>query len=271
MPRRRQTRAEPPATTKNINPKLKNLLRDFDIEVETMLTQIDGDIQSSLTSVKQLYDVEINRLPARVLSLKWDDYRKDQCVDKTALTPVMNQVIDSLKCGPTASKKKGRQTKAKSKIKRVVPKIDVEEEKDTVTDLEYISTAMKNRSQRVDRLHAGKSVSFLEQSQENFFRPPITPKFDPRHVSTPASVLRRPKPGEVIMSMRGSPLANSISRDTAFAKGVTINLDDGKVMTLPADSYVFEDVIPELDPKTLQSVKNVHKTLEKIINKNNIA
>lgn len=63
--------------------------------------------------------------------------------------------------------------------------------------------------------------------------PLITPKFDPRLYQTPLLMTRSVKPGEVILSMEGSPLTNE--ETVKQNKGVTIPLGESTSITLTND------------------------------------
>jgi len=94
----------------------------------------------------------------------------------------------------------------------------------------------------------------------------VTPKFNP---NIPVAMARKPKPGEILMSLSGSPLHNfmdDLPADKPAVK-VTVSLGHGKVMTFNEN----EDIGPEkeflktLDEPLKATIENVKRKLDAIL------
>ncbi|GFY74917.1 uncharacterized protein TNIN_402401 [Trichonephila inaurata madagascariensis] len=86
----------------------------------------------------------------------------------------------------------------------------------------------------------------------------VTPKFNP---SYPVSKMARiPKPGELVMSMSGSPLQN-IVRDS----GITLSLGQGKVLTISDETNLEKELIAEINEPLKKTIKNLREKLDKIL------
>lgn len=87
----------------------------------------------------------------------------------------------------------------------------------------------------------------------------ITPKVD---LSKPMSIKRRPKQGEMAVSLTGSPLLVSSVTHDEFAS-VNVPLPDGKVLAILPQTLGFEpDDIPHLDNQTRQQLNTLKSHLQ---------
>ena len=89
----------------------------------------------------------------------------------------------------------------------------------------------------------------------------VTPKIKP---NTPLNVLRRPRQGEMVLSMQGSPLLVSaiIQEDIA---NINVPLRDGNVMSLLPNDGLRMSHIPALDSETLKQLETLKSHIEKVI------
>ncbi|KAF2890299.1 hypothetical protein ILUMI_15874 [Ignelater luminosus] len=88
----------------------------------------------------------------------------------------------------------------------------------------------------------------------------ITPKVKP---NTPQVVLRRPKQGEVALSMQGSPLmVSSVSSDVIA--NVNIPLHDGRILTIQPQRGLRVSEIPHLDEETRRQIETLRDNLNKV-------
>lgn len=89
----------------------------------------------------------------------------------------------------------------------------------------------------------------------------ITPKVKP---NTPLNVLRRPRQGEMVISMHGSPLLVSAVVNETSAN-INVPLRNGNVMSLlPKDGLRMSN-IPALDAETMQQLETLKSHIEKVI------
>ncbi|XP_054720273.1 uncharacterized protein LOC129229914 [Uloborus diversus] len=88
----------------------------------------------------------------------------------------------------------------------------------------------------------------------------VTPKFNPKSVVN-KNLLRKPRTGEVVMSLNGSPLLNILD-DIAGKPGVAVSLGCGKVLNLNADKEIEKLQIDDTTKATLEQAK---RKLEEIL------
>lgn len=93
---------------------------------------------------------------------------------------------------------------------------------------------------------------------------PVTPKIKP---NTPLNVLRRPRQGEMVLSMQGSPLLVSavVKEDTA---NINVPLRNGNVISLLPNDGLRMSHIPSLDPETMRQLETLKSHIEKVISAN---
>ncbi|XP_018576837.1 uncharacterized protein LOC108915323 isoform X2 [Anoplophora glabripennis] len=88
----------------------------------------------------------------------------------------------------------------------------------------------------------------------------VTPKCKP---NTPQILLRRPKNGEVALSMQGSPLYTA-SVVTENMANINIPLLDGRLLTLQPQRGLRVSQIPQFDPETLRQLETLRENLSKV-------
>lgn len=89
----------------------------------------------------------------------------------------------------------------------------------------------------------------------------VTPKVKP---NTPLNVLRRPRQGEMVLSMQGSPLLVSAVVEEKTAN-INVPLSNGNVMSLLPQEGLRMSNIPPLDPETMHQLETLKKHIEKVI------
>lgn len=81
--------------------------------------------------------------------------------------------------------------------------------------------------------------------------------------NTPQVLLRRPKQGEVAMSMQGSPLfTGSVVADTMA--NVNIPLIDGRMLSIQPQRGLRMSQIPDLDAETKRQLEALRDNLTKV-------
>lgn len=86
----------------------------------------------------------------------------------------------------------------------------------------------------------------------------VTPKFNPLY---PVSKMARiPKPGELVMSMSGSPLQNIVGDAR-----ITLSLGHGKVLTFSDETDLEKELIAEIDEPLKKAIKNLREKLDQIL------
>lgn len=91
----------------------------------------------------------------------------------------------------------------------------------------------------------------------------VTPKIKP---NTPLNVLRRPRQGEMVLSMQGSPLLVSAVVEERTAN-INVPLANGNVMSLLPQEGLRMSHIPALDSETMHQLETLKNHIEKVISK----
>ena len=81
--------------------------------------------------------------------------------------------------------------------------------------------------------------------------------------NTPQVLLRRPKLGEVALSMQGSPLLTGAVMTDNVAN-INIPLDDGRLLSIQPKRGLRISQIPELDIETKRQLETLRDNLNKM-------
>ncbi|XP_068893927.1 uncharacterized protein [Tenebrio molitor] len=127
----------------------------------------------------------------------------------------------------------------------------------------------RSRLQKTARV--SRSLSTRQKSSVDKYKTPgqkippstygtVTPKVKP---NTPQVLLRRPKLGEVILSLQGSPLlAGSVMNDNVA--NINIPLDDGRLLSIQPEKGLRISQIPQLDAETKRQLETLRDNLNKV-------
>lgn len=94
----------------------------------------------------------------------------------------------------------------------------------------------------------------------------VTPKFNHR-VPMNKSHLRRPRVGETVMSLSGSPLQNFVE-DIPDRPGYAVSLGGGKIIKITEDTDISKlegDFMKKIDLSTKQALENARKILDEYL------
>lgn len=81
--------------------------------------------------------------------------------------------------------------------------------------------------------------------------------------NTPQVLLRRPKQGEVALSLQGSPLlTGSVMTDNVA--NINIPLDDGRLLSIQPQKGLRISQIPQLDVETKRQLETLRDNLNKV-------
>ncbi|XP_044732512.1 uncharacterized protein LOC123295289 isoform X2 [Chrysoperla carnea] len=89
----------------------------------------------------------------------------------------------------------------------------------------------------------------------------ITPKVKPNR---PLTVLRRAQPGEMVVSMTGSPVL--VQAIDAERPNVNVPLADGRIISVQPQNSIRRSEIPEIDETTRKYLQTLRDNLDKIVN-----
>lgn len=231
MPRRKQSRVpsrappvlpdisitEPDMEAEHRKEKLRLLLADFDHEVQRQVRMMEDEIEVILQSMRQLYRTDLMRYPAAIRNLPWQESGKQESVlARNSMTSVINSAENMLQ---SVAKKRGRKPKALlllqendmlappptlSSSTRSTRQRAVLGSSQSDNMLPPTTTARLQHSRKVDKAAATPiNQGVPQQYLSSLF---VTPKFDPHTPLPPGTIKRKPRVGEIAISLTGSPL-----------------------------------------------------------------
>lgn len=120
-------------------------------------------------------------------------------------------------------------------------------------------TSSQKRSSSTSRMNSKMFTPAVSKSKTEYDC--VTPKVKP---NTPLNMLRRPKEGEMVLSMQGSPILVSaiIQERTA---NVNVPLSNGNIISLLPNDGLRLSHMPQLDDETMRQLKTLKGHIEKVI------
>ncbi|CAH0552054.1 unnamed protein product [Brassicogethes aeneus] len=120
-------------------------------------------------------------------------------------------------------------------------------------------------SRSLSRVQVSKPAPLSMKTPANRNPPPnsygmVTPKVKP---NTPQVLLRRPKQGEMALSLQGSPLFTGSVVSESVAN-INIPLNDGRMFTLQPERGLRMSQVPDLDPETRRQLQTLRDNLAKV-------
>lgn len=264
------------------------LVKDFERQAHLRILKMDAEAKMAIKSLETFVDVTLARLPpeirqmtiGEILSYE-DDDQKENCnqvsssVDDCFL-PLASATLKGKKNAKriTAASDDGyvtegvagtRPSRASKKI--VEPTTDRRTRSTSrnsrmkLTEICLVTVKKNKRERGKESMKADtfKTPALLKPSRHEYGL--VTPKIKP---NTPLNVLRRPRQGEMVLSMQGSPLLVSavIHEDTA---NINVPLRNGNVISLLPNDGLRMSNIPTLDPETMRQLETLKSHIEKVI------
>lgn len=261
------------------------LIRDFKRKTHIQILKMEGDGRMAIKSIETLIDLSLSRLTAEVQQMTLGEILCNEIEnEKENYNEVSSSVDDDILLSVSKT------VKGKKAGKRVTNTTDdgymtedvpttrssraTKVERNTTTrttrsssrnsKLKVIDTNQNTVKKRVKKEDAKESMKFktpanLKPGLNDFGV--VTPKVKP---NTPLSVLRRPKRGEMVLSMQGSPLLVSavIEEHTA---NVNVPLHNGNVISLLPNDGLRLSQMPPLDAETMKQLETLKNHIEKVI------
>lgn len=260
-----------------------------DRHVQLRITKLERDAHTDIKSFETFIDVMVSRLPAEICQmtlrelLAWQgDQEKENC------NQVTSSVNDAMQ--PPATVRGVRTTKG---TKRGTAASDdgymtggtsmgSAASRGTKGQLQVTTTRRETRSStRESRAKLSEINQKITKpgkehrsvlKADNFKTPAmprplanmydiVTPKIKP---NTPLNVLRRPRQGEMVLSMQGSPLLVSAVVEEKTAN-INVPLGNGNVMSLLPQEGLRMSNIPPLDPETMHQLATLKSHIEKVM------
>ncbi|XP_045193435.1 borealin-like [Mercenaria mercenaria] len=233
MPRKRPTRAKTTRAKPKLNDtdevvngmtaeerkaKLASITKDFDYNVENICTQYDEELEALQSEIeKHFYHIRC-KLSSMELQLTVEKYIEFTLSEEEEKQDTVTMPMSRTTANIPSSLQNSKNALSKYKSRQMIETIPEEGGSGGQ------QTTTKRQGRKRVAANKGQGVTFnaepLSSAQNNFITPAaqrnfattgwgatplVTPKFDPRLPITPANS-RKVKPGEVAMSLAGSPL-----------------------------------------------------------------
>ncbi|XP_017893383.1 borealin-like [Ceratina calcarata] len=261
------------------------LIRDFERKAHLRILKMEGDGRMAIRSLETFIDGILAGLPSEVLQMTLGEILGKKIENEKEN---YNEVSSSIENDMMTSVSKT--VKQKKTSKRITSTTDdgyMTEEVPT-TCLSRARNVKRNTTARTTRSSSRNSkLKFIDANQstvkktakkednEEFkkFKTPaaskpggyefsvVTPKIKP---NTPLNVLRRPRQGEMVLSMQGSPLLVSAIVEEHTAN-VNVPLRNGNVISLLPNDGLRMSNIPTLDPETMRQLETLKDHINKVI------
>ncbi|XP_071546301.1 borealin [Panulirus ornatus] len=243
--------------------KLRLLLQDFDHEVQKRVEVMEEEIKAIQQSIRQMYKTDLMRYPADTRNMLWIDYIKQNNGEKTS--SVRNSMANVISSADNflqlAAKKRGRKPVESSNADDevfVVPLTTTRStrrgRKKTVLGTSQAdnlpppsSTSRVQCKKNMDMAMTPANQNILQGFMSTLT---VTPKFDPRTPLPPGTVKRKPRFGEIAISLTGSPL--QVSPAAIPKVGI-----EGWMASLDTDN---------IDEETKAELQQFHERVGKLLN-----
>ncbi|XP_033330120.1 borealin-related [Megalopta genalis] len=263
-----------------------SLVRDFERQAHMRILKMESEAKMAMKGLENSFNITISRLPKEIQLMTLGELMQCEINDQKENCEEVSSSVNENSLKPPTT------TKGKKHAKRITTASD----DGYVTEGRRTSRAQKDESQRNMRRTRSNSrnreVKLSQINQETIkkirkphgkesvktdqFKTPatlkvnnissntyglVTPKVKP---NTPLNVLRRPRQGEMVLSMQGSPLLVSavVQENTA---NINVPLRNGNVISLLPKEGLRMSHIPSLDPETMRQLETLKNHIEKVI------
>ncbi|XP_020294814.1 borealin [Pseudomyrmex gracilis] len=272
--------------------ELDLMLQTFDRHVKLRISKMERETQADLKSFDTFVDVMISRLPQEIRQMTLGEILAYDCNEEKENQKRENQnnlvssSVGSDIMPPPATKGKSKAGKRGTTISDdgyASEGTKLSTTSQNVKSQTLVSTTRRTRSAtrastakakllEVNQKTVTKKKNDLNKFEMDNFKTPaakhdhtmydvVTPKVKP---NTPLNVLRRPRQGEMVLSMQGSPLLVSAVVEEKTAN-INVPLADGNVMSLLPREGLRLSHIPALDPETMDQLQTLKNHIEKVM------
>ncbi|XP_076765492.1 borealin-related [Xylocopa sonorina] len=261
------------------------LIRDFERQAYVRISKMEAQAKMAIKSFETFINVTLSRLPTEIQQMTLGEILKASD-EKENCNEVSSSVDDYLLAPPATivkEKKAGKRITNASDDGYVTEGVVTTRASRTTrvesSNVRRTRSSSRNATTKLSEINQGtvKKVTRKERNKESIkndkFKTPatlkpgrneyglVTPKIKP---NTPLNVLRRPRQGEMVLSMQGSPLLVSavIQENTA---NINVPLRNGNVISLLPNDGLRMSHIPELDPETMRQLETLKNHIDKVI------
>ncbi|KAL0130802.1 hypothetical protein PUN28_002424 [Cardiocondyla obscurior] len=268
MPRTKRAK-----TASELTKECDMAVKTFERHMQHRIAKMERDAQSNLKGFEAFISITISRLPPEISRMtlgeiiSWESH-DNQKENRKRNDEVSSSVTDEYMQPPAVPKPR----KAKAGKRAVTGTSDDGYATDR-TSKSSISQSVKRQAQVSSTLRTRSitRASRAKLSEINQMTPclkvpnnvynVVTPKVKP---NTPLNVLRRPRQGEMVLSMQGSPLLVSAVVEEKTAN-INVPLANGNVMSLLPQEGLRMSNIPPLDSETMHQLETLKSHIEKVI------
>ena len=262
------------------------LVTDFERQAHLRILKMEAETKMAIKSLETYVDVTLARLPpeirhmtlGEILSYE-DDNQKENHVSSSVddcFSPLASATLKGKKNAKriTAASDDGyvtegvAATRPSRASKKIVESTTNRRTRSTsrnsrmqLTEINLVTVKKNKRERGKESMKADtfKTPAYLEPLRHEYDL--VTPKIKP---NTALNVLRRPRKGEMVLSMQGSPLLVSavIQDDTA---NINVPLRNGNIISLLPNDELRMSNIPTLDSETMRQLETLKSHIEKVI------
>ncbi|XP_049821477.1 borealin [Aethina tumida] len=208
------------------------LEKELQFNIKELNTTRD-DIKRELQRTAQFFKLEISKMVS--------DYIIEMPMQlKTATYGELKKGINLESSSMFSSKLDSTQMDKSAEPKKPAPLRKITRQSRSATRAKYVTPANRRRAQSYD---------------------PITPKVEP---NTPQMILRTPRPGEMVLSLHGSPLYTGVVASEKNPN-VTIPMGDGRHITVHPRGNLRCSSVPDLDAETLRGLAQLRDNLDTLV------
>lgn len=266
------------------------LLKDFERHVKSRLHKIQLEYESRVQKIETSYQMALVRFPQKVMKLTLGEIMNivksidNECeVSSSVNDETISPAPPTIKAkriskrttatsddgymtegGTTSTTTRNSVAPSTSKVRKVRTRSSSASRKTKVSDIAPLKTAKKE-----ERVLATASSAI-----KNRFKTPaplskqcpneyalVTPKVKP---NTPLSIMRRPRQGEMALSMQGSPLlVTSVVNENVA--NVNVPLENGSVLSLLPNDGLRLSYLPQFDAETKRQLVTLKQHLDRVI------
>lgn len=233
--------------------QIKILFSDFDHQVEMRISKMNEVQKSAACAIRSIYTREISSYTKKIREMTVKEYFNQGGKINCLTLNILQEEISSLSNNISSVLSKAKKQKDEENMKSGHKGIKTTKAGRKVKG--KTSSFKTKRITRSSRLYSSNSIATPLNTKSTF--QPITPKFDP---SLPTPNARKPRFGEIMVSLAGSPLLNCL-QSVENKADVAVRIDSGKViMSLPEKMDTLE-----LDNTTKTSLMQVKDKLDKLL------
>lgn len=271
MPRTKRNRAASNSKERD------TAMKAFEKHVQLRIAKMERDAQADLKGFETCIEVILSRLPAGIRQMKLSelmDWRNQNDSQKENRNDEVSSSVKDLHMQPPLAVPRPKKVNKTAKRTANAASDDGYATGGTSMDSTsriaraqaHTTSAVRTRSftrasrAKLSEINQKMTPARMPRLLDNAYSV-VTPKVKP---NTPLNVLRRPRQGEMVLSMQGSPLLVSAVVEEKTAN-INVPLGDGNVMSLLPQEGLRMSNIPSLDPEIMHQLETLKNHIEKVI------